>query len=235
VAATPATTAAVPSKPVTASGPSDARLQKVAAWQMLRREYPQWYADRVKEAEDLAGQGKTEVDVGKHLVGEIIKLRRQNAKDALAAPSDKLKAVAGAFLDNLKALESEGIAACHAFISRGEIIGVAVELLHDPEKGQPMNAQVVSIFDAIAAGRKAPVKHEAPQKPDYDLLAAELGRLGWTQADMQLFASPRALASAPPSRVCTMVQDWFKAHLAIGDAGAQERLLYETLKPVISG
>ncbi len=67
------------------------------------------------------------------------------------------------------------------------------------------------------------------------MLAAELGKLGWTQGDMQLFADPKSLATAPPSRVCSMVQDWFKAHLAVSDAGVQERLLFETLKPVVGG
>jgi hypothetical protein len=32
-----------------------------------------------------------------------------------------------------------------------------------------------------------------------------------------------------------MVQDWFAAHLAVSDQGIQERLLVETLKPVVSG
>ena len=69
----------------------------------------------------------------------------------------------------------------------------------------------------------------------YVVLAGELGRLGWTQADMQLFANPKALAQAPRSRVCSMLKDWFTAHLAIQDPSTQERLLFETLKPVISG
>ena len=32
-----------------------------------------------------------------------------------------------------------------------------------------------------------------------------------------------------------MVQDWFFAHLAVADQGTQERLFFETLKPVVSG
>jgi hypothetical protein len=32
-----------------------------------------------------------------------------------------------------------------------------------------------------------------------------------------------------------MLQDWFSAHLAITDPAVQERLLFETLKPVVSG
>jgi hypothetical protein len=32
-----------------------------------------------------------------------------------------------------------------------------------------------------------------------------------------------------------MVQDWFLAHLSVEDKATQERLLVETLKPVVSG
>ena len=32
-----------------------------------------------------------------------------------------------------------------------------------------------------------------------------------------------------------MVQDWFSAHIAITDLEAQERLLVETLVPVVAG
>jgi hypothetical protein len=93
----------------------------------------------------------------------------------------------------------------------------------------------VAIVAAIAEGRKSPTTHSAPSKPDYDILATELGRLGWTQADMQLFADSKALAKASHERVCQMVQDWFTAHLAIQDTATQERLLFETLRPVVAG
>lgn len=56
-----------------------------------------------------------------------------------------------------------------------------------------------------------------------------------SQADLQLFADPKSLARSPPERVCSMVQDWFAAHLAVKDAATQERLLVETLRPVVAG
>lgn len=224
--------------PVSAANPTlDGRLQKIPTWQLLKREYPEWYETQLKQAAELGTQGKPEGEIDKHLVGEIVKLRRQHSKDALSAPAARLKVMATAFLDNLKALEAEGVAACYAFISRGETVGAVVELMHnpDPAKNGPINMQLTSIFESVASGKQSPVKREAPQKADYDILAAELGKIGWTQGDMQLFANPRNLASASPSKVCTMVQDWFRAHLAITDAGTQERLLYETLKPVVGG
>ncbi len=60
-------------------------------------------------------------------------------------------------------------------------------------------------------------------------------KLGWSQADLQLFADPRALARTSHDRVCKMVQDWFSAHIAVKDRSAQERLLIETLRPVVAG
>ena len=224
-----------PLAPSSTNKPLDVRLQKIPAWQTLKRGFPEWYEERLKEAEGLTGQGKTDAELDKHLVGEIVKLRRQNAKDALAVPADKLKGMATAFLANLQALETVGVPACYAFISRGEVTGVVVEMLQTPDKGPTINTQVVTVFEAVAMGKKNPVKHEAAQKPDYDVLAAELGKLGWSQGDMQLFADPKALGAAAPSRVCSMVQDWFKAHLAVAEPGVQERLLYETLKPVVGG
>lgn len=222
-------------KPSIVNPALDARLQPIGTWRIVKRDFPDWYETRMKEAADLAAQGKTDAEVDKHIVGELVKLRRQNSKDALAAPPENLRRMAGMFLENLKALEAYGVAACYAFISRGEVTGVVVEMLQTPGKGEHVNNQLVSIFESMAIGRNAPVKYAPPEKTDYDVLATELGKIGWTQADMQLFANPKSLATAPPSRVCSMVQDWFKAHLSISDAGVQERLLFETLKPVVGG
>ena len=38
-----------------------------------------------------------------------------------------------------------------------------------------------------------------------------------------------------PEQVCKMVLDWFVAHLAVKDKAVQDRLLFETLKPVVTG
>ena len=67
------------------------------------------------------------------------------------------------------------------------------------------------------------------------MLVQELTKLGWKETDLQVFSNPTLLSREPPERVCKMVQDWFDAHLAVADQGTQERLLVETLKPVVSG
>jgi hypothetical protein len=102
-------------------------------------------------------------------------------------------------------------------------------------KSSAIQLQVAAIFEAIGDGRKNPVTHERPQKADYDVLMAQLNQLGWSQTDVATFADPRALAKAPPERVCQMVEDWFTAHISITDAAVQERLLTDTLRPVVSG
>jgi hypothetical protein len=52
---------------------------------------------------------------------------------------------------------------------------------------------------------------------------------------MKVFSNPSVLKDESPVHVCQMVADWFAAHLAIADPGAQERLLAETLKTVFAG
>ena len=144
--------------------------------------------------------------------------------------------MASAFLENLKQLKSQSTSQCFAFISQGEATPGVIDLLQVADGTSPsMQRQVAAIFDAIGEGRKSPIAHEKPQKGDYDALMAELGKLGWTQNDVATFADPRALARTEPERVCQMVQDWFVAHISIPDAGVQERLLGETLRPVVSG
>ncbi len=85
----------------------------------------------------------------------------------------------------------------------------------------------------MAANRRR--THDKAAKADYDVLVQELTKLGWKENDLQVFSNPTLLSREPPDRVCQMVQDWFFAHLSVADQGTQERLLVETLKPVVSG
>jgi hypothetical protein len=213
----------------------DTRFQKRLLWSTIKREFPEWYEVRVKEAARLDSEGKSETEITRHLVEALVGLRRQHAEQALAASASTHKELATAFLENLKNLAAEGPDKCYDFISKGETSASIIELIQSTDKSGHIEAQVVAIVTAIAEGRKSPVAHASPSKPDYDILAAELGRLGWTQADMQLFADSKALARAPHEQVCKMVQDWFTAHLTIQDSGTQERLLFETLRPVVAG
>ena len=213
----------------------DARLQKIPVWGLIKKEYPDWYINNVAAADKLASEKKPEVEIAAQLAQGLSALRRQNADKALAASPDQLKRVASAFLENLKALRAMSIGACYGFISKGETSPAVVELLQTPENAVAFNTQAAAIFEAAVQGAKTPAKHEPAVKGDYELLIVELGKLGWKDEDLQVFSNPRLLAKREPSQVCQMVQDWFVAHLAIADQGAQDRLLFETLKPVVQG
>lgn len=213
----------------------DTRFASLAAWSVVKREFPDWYGDQLRQAATLAAQNQPEAAVNKHLAEALVSLRRQHANEALSAPTPRLKDVAAAFLNNLKSLANKSVGACYGFISQGETSPAVLEVLQSPEQGAAVQGQIAAIFEAIADGRKSPETHDKAVKEDYDILVQELTKLGWKEADLQVFSNPSLLAREPPERVCQMVQDWFTAHLAIADQGTQERLLVETLKPVVSG
>jgi hypothetical protein len=77
------------------------------------------------------------------------------------------------------------------------------DLLHLVQlQGSPHTArlqtQLVSVFEAIADGRKVPCAYAKPRNTDYETLATALTVLGWSQADMQVFSSEMELAKAAP-------------------------------------
>jgi hypothetical protein len=213
----------------------NAKIESLPAWNIVKREFPDWYGEKLREAAKLTAEKQPETAVTKHLAEALVALRRQHANDALAAPTDRLKQVASAFLNNLKSLSNRSVDACYGFISQGETAPAVLAVLQSPDQGAAVQAQVAAIFEAIADGRKSPVTHDKAGKADYDILVAELAKIGWKEQDLQVFSNPTLLAKEPPQRVCQMVQDWFVAHLAVADHGTQERLLVETLKPVVSG
>ncbi|HEX2842001.1 DUF4339 domain-containing protein [Hyphomicrobium sp.] len=231
--------AAAEAAPVPAAAPTaddiDRKLQSRTMWVSVKQEFPDWYQTRIAEVARLSAEHKEPAAISHYLISEFVSLRRENAQHALAASTPRHKELAAAFLANLSQLSKESGDGCYDFISKGESSAAIVSRMDDPAKSAEIEAQVVAIVAAISEGRKQPSQHAPPVKTDYDVLAGELGRLGWTQADMQLFANPKELAKAPRDRVCNMLKDWFTAHLAIQDPSTQERLLFETLKPVISG
>jgi GYF domain 2 len=216
-------------------GPVDAEWQASPFWSLAKAEFPQWYADRVREAGDMKAANQPDADINRKLVEAIVVLRRQNASKALAASPDRLKIIAEAFVTNLGAMQSQSVDACYDFIGKGELTPAAAALVQKPAEGPALHAQLSAVFTAVIEGQKNPIARTSPQTTDYNLLAAELGTIGWSQADIQLFADPKALSAAPRDRVCRMVKDWFSAHLAVKDDAARERLLFETLRLVIAG
>jgi hypothetical protein len=213
----------------------DSRIEKLPAWSVVKREFPDWYGEQLRQAAKLSAENQPETAVNRHLAEALVTLRRQHANDALSASTPRLKEVASAFLNNLKTLAEKSVGACYGFISQGETSPAVVEVLQSPDQGAAVQAQIAAIFEAIADGRKSPATHDKAGKADYDILVQELTKLGWKENDLQVFSNPTLLSREPPDRVCRMVQDWFNAHLSVADQGTQERLLVETLKPVVSG
>ena len=240
-AGTETQTAALPAPDVPAGPPSivgskiDERLQKIPVWVLLKSEYPDWYVNNIATAEKMVADKRPQSEIATHLTQGLVTLRRQNAEKALLASSDKLRKVASAFLDNLKALQTQSVSACYGFISKGETSPAVVQMMQTPETATTFNAHVNAVFDAISEGTKTPTKHDVAIKTDYDTLIKELAKIGWKEDDLKTFSNPRLLSKQPPEQVCKMVLDWFVAHLAVKDKAVQDRLLYETLKPVVTG
>ena len=213
----------------------DQGLQKTALWKVVKREFPDWYTERVADAVRLRGEQKDDKAVSSHLTQALIDLRRKNADAVLAASPDRLKFVAVSFVENLGKLAKHSTEACYGYISQGESSPIVMDLMRSPEHTSSLQAQFKAILEAAAEGRRSPKAYRAPSREDYDVLAAQLAARGWSTVDLQTFSDARALARAAPERVCQMVQDWFQAQLAVKDEDAQLRLLVEALKPVVAG
>jgi hypothetical protein len=228
-----AATAAI-STPSAGQEPIDVSLQKSPLWRLLKRDFPEWYDERLGEITRLSGESRSEREIQSAMVRAIVDLRRRHHADALASSPERLKAMAVAFIENLAQLSRASTSACYGYISQGEA-SPAVADLKSPEQRTAIDAQLATIFEAVADGRKSPAHRDPPRREDYDVLSGELGKRGWSAADLQLFTDARALSRAAPEKVCQMVQDWFAAQLAVQDEAAKLRLLGEALKPVVAG
>jgi hypothetical protein len=213
----------------------DAALQAAPLWRLVKREFPDWYAERLKDTVRLASENKDDSEKGQYLARALVGLRRQQVENALAASPPRLRAVAAAFFENLVQLRKHSMDACFGFISQGEANPTIVKLLQGSEHTAHLQAEMTAVFEAIAEGRKWPRVYTPPRKTDYDLLALALKNTGWTAADLQLFTDEQALARASPDKVCQLVHDWFAVQLSITDSEVQMRLLVTSLRPVVAG
>ena len=213
----------------------DANLQATPLWRILKREFPEWYADRLKDAVAAIQQNKDDASIAQQMGRALVSLRRQQTDNALSASLPNLKRIASTFYDNIAELRKQSTEACFAFISQGEASPLIVALLQGSPHTARLQTQLVSVFEAVADGRKLPRVYPKPRKTDYETLATALTRLGWSQADMQLFSDERELARAAPDKICQLVHDWFAAQLGIKDADVQLRLLVDSLRPVVAG
>lgn len=213
----------------------DTKLQKAEPWTFARQEFPDWYKEQTTEVAKLTEQKKTDLEITRYLVSELVKFRRTNSDVALQAPSPILRNVASTFRETLLHLGATNTNSCYQFISHGESSDPIVEIMRKMEPTSPVQRQLNSIFAAVAEGKKSPIKREGKAANDIESLMAELKNVGWSEDDIKLFFDPKAFSRAPPERVCQMVQDLFTALLAIKDEAVQDRLLVETLRHVMAG
>jgi GYF domain 2 len=214
---------------------ADSHFQRTALWRILKREFPEWYSLQLKQAVELHEQKKEPAQVAEQMARSLAALRRQYASQALQASPPRLIAIARAFVENLAHLKKHSTEACYGYIAQGETNSVIVSLMRSPEHTRHLQGHAAAIFEAIAEGRKVPRAHVPPKQADFDALVAELTARGWSQADLQLFSDEKALARSSQEKVCQMVHQWFEAQLALKDEEARQRLLADTLKPIVQG
>ena len=213
----------------------DANLQATALWRVIKRQFPDWYAQRLGEAAALAKDNKGDAVIGQYLARKLVELRRQQIANGLSAKLETLKMVATAYFESLEKLRKHSAEACNAFIRQGEAEPQIVALLQGSEHTGHLQAQLTAVFEAIAEGRQLPRVHPQPTQAQYQMLASELAKRGWTQDDFKLLSSKQAMAQGTPEKVCQLVHDFFAAQLTLPDADAQTRLLVDSLRPVFAG
>ena len=211
-------------------------LQATRLWRIVKQDFPDWYAERLKEAAAMAAENKDQAEIGQHLARALVGLRRQNAKHALAADVPQLKSVARTFYENLAQLRKHSSEACFALISQGE--ASPVDRLPDAEP----HARRPSA--GANDGRVRGDRRWAQEGAQLSRAAANrLRRCSRPTSSSAAGARPTcscspmrgALARASPEKVCQLVHDWFAAHFEIKDPDMQLRLLVETIKPVVGG
>ena len=236
VAATPINArepAAQPSPAAVAKSLPELPILKSKLWQYAQKEFANWTEERLAE---LAEQDKSKEEANKYLIKAFVSFRRDNANHALLASSSSLEEVATAFVTSLRALTERGSNACYAFISNGETTPEVAPLYMEPNIGPKLEAQMLAILKAIVDGKSSPtIKRQPPTSADFNKLSAELGKRGWSAADLKLFSDPGALSKADPKIVCRLVTEWFATQTKLGDQLARDQLIAASLRPVIGG
>jgi hypothetical protein len=213
----------------------DATLQGTALWRVIKREFPDWYAQRLAEAAALAREGKDDAVIGQFVARKLVELRRQQVANGLSAKLPLLKTVASAYFETLDRLRAHSAEACSGFIRQGEAEPLIVAMLQGSEHTAHLQALATAMFEAIADGRQVPRVYPQPSQAQYAVLANALAQRGWTREDFALVASRQAMAQAPAAKVCQLVHDLFQTQLSLPDPEVRERLLVDSLRGVFAG
>jgi hypothetical protein len=213
----------------------DAGLQNTALWRVLKREFPDWYGKRLEEAATLAKENKDDAVIGQYVARKLVELRRQQVANGLSARLPMLKTVASAYFDTLGKLRAQSPEACGGFVRQGEAEPLIVGYLQGSQHTAHLQALATAVFEAIADGRQVPRVHPQPSQAQYGMLAGELTKRGWTQADFKLLSSRQAMAQADAGKVCQLMHDFFAVQLELPDPEVQMRLIVDSLRPVFAG
>ena len=183
----------------------DATLQETALWRVLKREFPDWYGERIKEAATFVAQRTDEAAIGQQMARALVVLRRQQVSNALSASMPRLKALATAFFENLVALRKHSDQACYEFIAQGEMGPTVFSFLQGSPHTAHLHMQLAAVFEAIADGRKSPrvypgaaqdrLRH-AGRRADQARLEPERYDALFRRAGAGAGASPRRSASS---------------------------------------
>ncbi len=213
----------------------DAKMQATALWRVIKREFPEWYGQRLNEVVSLARENKDDTAIAQHVARKLVQLRRQQLGNGLSATLPRIKSVVVAYHENLTRLRRQNAGTCYGFISQGEEHPAIIAMLLGSENTAHLQAQMTAVFEAIAEGRKQPRVYPRPTSAHHEMLAGSLRKMGWTQEDMALFSDEKALSRAAPEKVCQVVHDWFSAQLSLTDPEAQTRLLVDSVRPIFAG
>ena len=208
----------------------DKWLQGIAFWRVIKREFPDWYSQRVSEAAVLQDEALLSV----HLARKLVQLRKQQSAVGLSATPERLRTVAVAYLDSLTRLRGYSAEACAGFIRHGEAAPLVTVLYLRTDHTAHLSAVLTAIIEAIVDGRKLPRVYPPPTWEHRQMLATALAKRGWTADNFQLIASDKAMAQAAPDKLCQLVHEFFATQLALPVLEAQMRLLVDSLRPVFN-
>ncbi len=208
------------------------RLASSLLWVTLRQEFPDWYRTRLRDTPEAIASTATSSRMTGLSIAQLKSLRIANAEDALLAPAE-FKQIAAVYIWNLEVLRQTSDEACRDGIGKGEGSQYLHLVLDHPSA--PYETLIALILRASVAGRAEPVKVGKPRASDYQKLVKRLRALGWSQSDLEIMSDPNKLGRAPAEKVCRLVSEYYKAHLALDDEKAQLRLLKESLRPMIAG
>ena len=229
------TASAVPAKGkaaplgLVASNPEaiDASFQRTMLWSVVKREFPDWYGERLKETAKPTTDNKPEDAIAKHLVEALVALgarmpimrspRARRSSRPSPAPSWRTSRSSTREHDRLLQLHL----AAGSRAGRHRTAAAAGARSRSRRRSRRLRGDCRRAASADAARRTEEDGLRRARRPAHQA-RLEPGR------PAALRRSARACPHQP-LRVCKMVQDWFSAHIAITDLEAQERLPWETL------